>query len=204
MAFVPAPNIVQVEIRAILEDQHVENRLMVDCLHEPTITDLTTLSALFGGWIADSYAPLLAGDVHFSQIVLTDMGSEEGIQLTNPLSDVGSAGGASRPNQESVCVSFRTGNRGRSARGRWYMLPTGNDNIAPPNSITTLFATSILGAFSGLLADIRDADYVPVIVSYVSDGDPRPGGPVYFPITSASLTDLLLDSQRRRKPGNGS
>jgi hypothetical protein len=42
------------------------------------------------------------------------------------------------------------------------------------------------------------------VMSRVSGGVPRPGGPVYYPITTVVSTDDIVDSQRRRKPGNGS
>jgi len=50
---------------------------------------------------------------------------------------------------------------------------------------------------------MTDNGYAWVVVSYITNLEPREGGPVYYPITTISITDLVVDSQRKRKPGNG-
>jgi len=46
MPFVAAPNIVQVEIRAIKNAAKIENRIFINCLHTPTATDLASIETI--------------------------------------------------------------------------------------------------------------------------------------------------------------
>jgi len=50
MPFVPAPNIVMVEWRCTRNNQNIENRLMVDMLNEPFVSDMQDLSVVCWNW----------------------------------------------------------------------------------------------------------------------------------------------------------
>jgi len=205
MPFVPAPNIVMVEIRAIMDSQHIENRIMVDVLTEPTPTICSDLAALVGGWVGTSYVNTVTADVTFTEVVATSQHSIDGPQATfSAFADaVGNVAGQAMPNETSLCLSLRTGNRGRSARGRLYMfgIPRSVVNL---NTADATYLSGVVGLFETLMSDINGLGWLWVIVSYVSEGAPRPGGPVYFPITEMLFTDPTVDSQQRRKPGVGS
>jgi hypothetical protein len=75
--------------------------------------------------------------------------------------------------------------------------------MADDNNVNAGFASSVAATFPTLFSAIETIGPLAVIVSYISEGAPRPGGPVYFPISSASVLDTLVDSQKRRKPGVG-
>jgi hypothetical protein len=206
MAFVPAPNIVQVEWRATRNGSQIENRLMIDVLTAPTEVLLTALATAMWDWWVETYTIVLHGDVHLTEVVATDMGASDGFQVTYAPDAVstGSRTGAALPNEVAVCVSLRTSSRGRSARGRFYTLSVSLNQMVDDNNLSSAAAAEILSVMDSLLTIIGDFGYLPSIVSYVHDNAPRVGGPVYYPITSAILVDTLVDSQKRRKPGVGS
>jgi hypothetical protein len=205
MAFVPAPNVIMVEWRATLKGQKCENRMMWDVLTVPTPANLVDFATFAWDWWENTYAAVITTAVNLREVVVTYMGVENGDQYTyapdtTTTGDISTQG---LPNETSLCISLRTGQRGRSARGRWFMFGIPISVMADENNVSGSYATSSVSALQTLINDVTGGGNLPVIVSYITDGAPRAGGPVYFTITTALLVDTVVDSQRRRKPGVG-
>jgi hypothetical protein len=205
MPFVPAPNIVQAEVRALLDSQKIENRWMIDVLTAVTPTLVDDVANLVNVWAQDTYFDFMPDVLTLVETVATDMSDENGSQVT--ISPSGAFTGAlseePMPNETTFCISLRSSFRGRSARGRTYMLAT-TRFATTGNLCHSGRADQFKGAIQVLIDRVAAAGWALSIVSYRSGGVARPGGPVYFPVTTALYTDLVLDSMRRRKPGNGS
>jgi len=192
------------ELLAQKDGQLIENRIMVNVLHAPTPADLAALQTRLQDWINTSYRTLLPTDVTFTGLKLTSQQSINDIQLQTALALAGTVAAPSAPNETTYCVSLRTGVSGRSARGRFYWLGLAVANIATQNRVGALFRTNVTASVQTLISAIASDGYQWSIVSYISNGVPRPGGPVYFPVLTATTTDDIVDSQRRRRPGIGS
>jgi hypothetical protein len=206
MPFVPAPNVVMVEWRCNRNGQRIENRLMIDLLTAPTLALMNQLRVDMWNWWENFHSTVLHSEVQLSEVVVTDMSVQNGNQVVYApdTTTVGQMGGFALPNEVSMCVSLRSGARGRSARGRWYQLSVSDAQLNGTNTMSPAAPTAICGTMTQLLADITAEGFAPVIVSYQSNGVPRPGGPVYFVIQNATIVDPIVDSMRRRKPGVGS
>jgi hypothetical protein len=204
MAFVPAPNIIQVEIRATKAGQKIENRLHFNAQSAVTPAKIATVTGLVNVWAQARYFPWLPIQVQLRECVGTDLTVQNGDQLTITPEIViqGGRGGDSMPNEVSIAVSLRTAARGRSARGRAYVLGLSRTDVVE-NDVGAVFATQIVTAWQTLIDDANDNSTPLTIVSYRSNKAPRPGGPVYFTVNTAVLTDTGVDSMRRRKPGVG-
>jgi hypothetical protein len=205
MAFVAAPNIIQVEWRMLLFGQKIENRLMVDNLGVITPAILEAEAIRAWNWWEATYAPNIVNTVTLASVVTTDMGEQNGSQFTYA-PDTTTAGaliGQSLPNETAFCISLHTASRGRSARGRWFVAGILDVVRTDPNTISTTAAEAWRASLQNYINTTVEAEKAVVIVSRFSNNAPRVGGPVYFPVTSAAVTDLILDSQRRRKPGFG-
>jgi hypothetical protein len=205
MPFVPAPQIVKVEVRATFDAQHVENSFEFDALEtvtQPIVDEVTNLVSV---WAQAHYFPLLPTVISLNEVVGTDMSDENGFTHTiTPAGSVtGGRGGAPMPNETTFCVSMRSGSRGRSARGRKYVLGILKDDTSG-NSLIGPMPGNFVTAFQELIDTMATEGRPYVIVSRISNGAPRSGGPVYFPVVTAVAVDNTLDSQRKRKPGNGS
>jgi len=203
MPFVPMPNIVQVEIRGRKDGQNIENRIFVDVLAPPTEVDVTNIADLVGVWMTSSYKTILPSSVLLTEATATDMSIAEGFQHTTAASVAGTKEGP-LPNECSMALSLRSNQRGRSARGRLYILGLPGNDRATENTMSGPWLSDAVAAGNALRTAINGAGYVWVVVSLVTNKAPRPGGPVYFPITTVLFTDNVIDSQRRRKPGIGS
>lgn len=205
MPFVAAPNIAMIEWRCSRNGQNIENRLMVDMLEEPTAGSLSPLSVLAWNWWENDHATLLSSEVNIREVVCTSLHTQNGPQVTYAPDSTtfGLVGGFELPNEVSLCVSLRSGARGRSARGRWYMLSLTDGQMAGTNDVTAAHATACAVSLTNLITTLTGAGLLPVVVSYRTNNAPRPGGPVYFPITTALVVDTIVDSMKRRKPGVG-
>lgn len=204
MPFVPAPQIVRVEVRALYLGQHIENVFDIDALTAVGPGEIDDITNLVSVWAQAEYWPLLPNTCQLTEVVGTDMGDENGGTHTiiPEGTVVGGRSGDPMPNETSFCVSLRTGSRGRSARGRKFVLGILKDDTDANSLIGTLPA-DFVAAFQTLVTTMTTNGFAWVIVSYIHDNAPRVGGPVYFPVTTCVAVDNLLDSQRRRKPGNG-
>lgn len=205
MPFVPAPNIVMLEMRYLMSAQKTENRLMVDMLTAPTgaaMSDLVDLALL---WLGSSYRLNIGSNTFVSEVVATDMSVQNGVQVSAiPGLTIQGAKGSPLPNEAAFCVSLRSGSRGRSARGRWFAGSLSGEDRTDANTLTSAYVSDLVNSVQDLLDQITGTGVLPVIVSYRNNNAPRPGGPVYFPITNAVAVDNVIDSQRKRKPGVGS
>lgn len=205
MAFVPVINTMMVEIRYTLFGQHIENRIMVD---NGVTVDADALEAVaidVWNWAETTLLPDLSDELLLNAVVATDLSASDGPQFTYApdATTNGSVTGSMLPNEVAFCVSLHSTSRGRSARGRMFLPAIPVSSTSDANNLSTVAAEALVSDVQTLLNTLTTGTRLPIIVSYISDGAPRPGGPVKYPIVSAVATDTLLDSQKRRKPGVG-
>jgi hypothetical protein len=208
--FVPVPNTALVEIRMLCDSQRIENTLWF--LHDDSIdaTELNTLGGAVLGWYLSDMVPLLNFQVTLREIYSTDQTTATG--AANTQDGGGAAGtksGTASPNNSTIAVSFRTASRGRSFRGRNYFPLIDRDDMADLNHINASFASDIISAYNSLLGpDALVTGWTWVVASRFSgvdvDGDPIPRvSGIPTPITQVVITDLVVDSMRRRLPARG-
>lgn len=205
MPFVPAPNLVQAEVRMLMAGQKIENRFNIDVLAAVTPLLVESVADAVWEWANTHYRPVVTGDATFVAVVATDMSTDTGSQFTVPWpSDThGQDDGPTMPNEVSLAIALKSASRGRSANGRAFLANISRANVTA-NNVDATFAGAVVTAFQALVSDMTAAGFALVIASYIHNNAPRVGGPVYFPVVTATITDLVVDSQRRRKPGNGS
>lgn len=204
MAFVPVSGAVMAEIRMSLDSQLIENTLYFRSRAEAIDPTLTGLGNALLLWWTTSYRVKLPDSVTLREIYLTDLNSATGPTHTAPAPAPAPAGLAATPvmpNNVTIAVSFRTGLRGRSYRGRNYFGALGEGQISS-NTLDGATQAGIIAAYNALLTgDVAD-DWEWGVVSRFSGGVPRAAG-VFTPVTAVLITDSIVDSQRRRLPGRG-
>jgi len=210
MPFVPVPNTALVELRMSLDGQDIENTLWFENGSDPDATALSELGNLLLDWWIARYKPLTSIACFLREVVVSSMTTESSPQVSVPApSDThGDATDEIMPGNVSICVSFRTGLRGRSFRGRNYFAGLTIGQVTGSEVISTQI-TAITTAYGFLGADISATDWTWVIASRFSGVDPDTGKPipraegVTTPVQSVVITDTIVDSQRRRLPGRG-
>lgn len=205
MPFVPAPNIVQVELRCTLDGQNVENRFHVNVFHTPTAADLTNVANRVSNVVINNWIPQLPVALTLRAIHCRSLHVQNGVEadFPFPVPTNGSLIGDVLPSNVTICVSVRTGASGRSARGRVYWMGLREADVVG-NTLDAARGGTIVAAVQAMINGLVTDGFAWTIVSYISNGIPRPGGPVYFVATTALLVDNVVDSQRGRLPGRGS
>ncbi len=205
MAFVPVPNCILIEIRGRKAGQLVENRFYVSVGHVPTFSDFQALALIVFTRLRSDWLPFLPLDFTLTEVFFRSMetANSQQISVAAAVTDVGGHIGAPAANQNTICISLRSASAGRSARGRLYWLGLSEDQYTT-NTMNAGELASIVEAVRLLRTDLATAQMPWVIVSFVANGVPRPGGPIIFSVETVIAVDDVVDSQRRRMPGHGS
>jgi hypothetical protein len=192
------------EIRYQLYDQLIENTLWFEEALPWTSGTLTEQCEVLLDWAVDNILPSVSADLTIREVFGTSMESDTAPtgSVVPDTTQAGDIPAFSAPGGTCLSVTFRTGNRGRSYRGRNYISGIPSSALSG-NQINPLFAASMVAAYNTLRTDVPELMGTWVVVSRFSAGAPRVTG-VTTPVTAVAVHDLNLDSQRRRLSGRGS
>lgn len=210
MPFVPVENTALVETRMMFDGQKCENTLWVENESPWDGESLAELASEVKDWWTASYAQLVTFGTSLTEVVATDMSSETGPQASVAgAGAVGADSGAPFPGGTSFAVSFRTAMRGRSFRGRNYIVGVPESARSLISGVDPDYVEACITQYTAFMDAISTAGWTWVIASRFSGVDPDTGDPiprvagVTTPVTNVVCTDATLDSQRRRLPGRG-
>lgn len=204
MAFVPIPDGVEVLIQSTLQGEKCYNTLYYTLAGSWGTAEMQALAdeldIVWGGFVA-AWMP---STYTYERVLVTDKRSEFAAQVTadGDAGDGGLTGGAVVPNNCAIAVARRAGLTGRSTRGRVYVPVANTLLLGSDNTITTTFRDAVVDVFQAMDAAALTVDWIGVIVSRVQSGVPLTTA-VVFTIAEWLVTDLVLDSMRRRLPGRG-
>ena len=203
MPYIPVINTVMVETRMQQDSQKVENTTYWAFASAPTVAQMTTLVNAIEAWWVANYAPLVSAGVTLRETVATDLTTQSGASVAFPAVGTPAGGNASAamPNNVSLAVSFRTAKRGRSYRGRNYMVGICDSHVAG-NTYDASFLGNVQDCYEALFPVQSTANAQWVVVSRYHDKVARTTG-VATPIISVTITDATVDSMRGRLPGRG-
>lgn len=205
MAFIPVPGVVRAELIYLWNGETVENTLHFHADGSSwTPETMEALAVSLWQWRKLNLKDIQTPTCLLHEVRITDLTSDTApvVSYADPEGDeAGSAIAASLPNNVTFCVSFRTGNRGRSGRGRNYMVGL-YDGVTIGNTITSGYALQVVSAYSALDDVATDNSAAWGIVSYQHNGVVLTTGN-FQPVTSVLNVDLNSDSQRRRLAGRG-
>jgi hypothetical protein len=162
----------------------------------PVVGDLMNLATVIQ---SDLVVPL-KGDqtaiVEYRNIHVVDLDSVSGPTYDLPLTDVGTATGGAVPNNVALCVTFLTGARGRSYRGRNYIagLPLGA--TASNVEWTTGAAAGIQTIYENFDLALPPINWEHSVLSRFNGGAPRVTGHQQPVIAYRGNTGMV--TQRRR------
>lgn len=204
MAFVPAVNTLKAELRYTKEAQQCENVLYFVGSAGVTPTLATTLGNNLIGWWNTNMKTRTAADMTLREVYITDMSNATSftVSITTGLPSAGTDAGESLPSNVALCVSFRTANRGRSGRGRNYVM-----GMTEAQTVGSFFGTTYVNAVVAAYQTLAGAGtFTPglqwVVASFQNGGADRPTA-LLQPVTTVLSVHNGVDSQRRRLPGRG-
>jgi len=209
MAFIPVANTALVEVRFTQNGQNVENTLWFENAADPDSAALTTLAIAVRDWWDAELKPIVSSNVQLREVVATSMTTDSSpIGSSTPAeADFGGSTANIVPGNVTMSISFRTGLRGRSFRGRNYAVGLTEDQVTGNQFVTGLTALW-QAAYFALIDAAATAGWQWVVVSRFSgvddSGDPIPrAAGVTTPVIDVVVVDDNVDSQRRRLTGRG-
>lgn len=204
MPFQAVPNVAQIVLEGLVDNQLTVNDLYFEVSGGGiTLVNLTAITFSVQDWYQSFIAPELSEDWVTTQAIGLDLTAVDGPSVTIAMGAAGGVEAEAAPNNVAACVSLRTANRGRSARGRNY-LPAVPNSLIVLNTMDATFMANILAAYAMLIGPgTRLPGWQLVTVSRRNAGVERPTG-VAFPVTSALFTRPTVSSMRSRSVGHGS
>lgn len=203
MAFVPVPNVAMVEFRYTWDSQRVENTLYFRWPEPFEGGIMEALADDLFSWWEDYIKPIQSNQVALREIVVTDLTTATApvwVRVSSPPVNGGNLGSA-LPNNVTIALKFSTSGRGRSSRGRNYLIGLVESDVVG-NTIDGATATNWQSAYAVLPATVSPSSWSWVVVSRFTNGAPRTTG-IASQVTAVGFTDGTVDSQRRRLPGRG-
>lgn len=203
MASSIVPNTIQCDIVYILHGSRVENVVNVQVPGGVDAAVLQDTANEVGGWVLSTLLPLLSNNVQFLMVEAKNLSIlSGGVAVYNaPSSSFGGVGDGSAPNNVSYCISLRTARSGRSYRGRFYVAGVPKNKLTG-DTVEANWTSDLLAALNGLISLLAALDKLLVVVSRIQDHIVL-GVAVATPVETASVTDFVVDSQRRRLFGRG-
>lgn len=197
MAFIPAPNCVQIAVLGNQAGQPCEMTVGAVFPDAYELSDLEALALQVDGWVNEEFLVLIGSDAMYEGISIRGLSSIEDLEenLSEPLP--GGSGSVALPANVAYCITKRTGVTGRSARGRMYAFAVPADAAEDVRHLSAAYQTAYQDAWDTLTGYITTAGFAPVVISYYTEGAPRVTASIRL-ITSFQARDTRLDTQRRR------
>jgi hypothetical protein len=203
MAYIPAPNIAQVECIYLSGGERVENVYHVESADGWTAGELQALAEQFVAWETDTASPLRNAYTALVEVRAFDLTTQHGAVHTaspNP-PIIGTADGEPAPNNVTIAVNWHTEARGRGRQGRSFWIGLSESQISG-NFLAAGVPTAIVAAYQTLLDNLETvADHIMVVLHKRVNGVPLATA-TFSIITSVGLRDGTLDSQRTRLPNH--
>jgi len=203
MAFQSAPECAEAVIQCVFGGVQIANVLNFRKLFTPyDQTAIDALATLMDAVVDSDYKGILSSDVNYSGVLVR--GLENELDLTAFNND--NAGPCtltadSLPANVTLCATLRTGLTGRSARGRFYMMPSTNDQMTTPNTFSSGVGTGLTSFLDAVIAAALVEDWQLVVLSRFSGGVKRSVA-INNRVLSVEVRNLTSDSQRGRLPVN--
>ncbi len=203
MAFQSAPECAEAVIQCTFGGVAVANVLNFRKLFDPyDQSAIDQLADTVDSIVASEYRTFLSSDVTYNGTLVR--GLENELDLTAFNNDGAGAGGLtddSLPANVTLCATLRTGLTGRSARGRFYMLPTVVTQMTTPNTFAGAVGTALTAFLDDLIIATAVFDWQLVVLSRFNAGVKRTVA-INNRVRSVEVRNLTSDSQRGRLPVN--
>lgn len=202
--YVPVENVMQANLRFTVDGQQCENVLNFEYPRGEFSTSASQVGNRIETVLWAQLRDFIAVGCEFREVYFVDLSTQDGPVQTYDitLNPLGAVNTEAVPNNVTFCVTHRTQSRGRSFRGRSYVVGLAEGNVLN-SRLGPIAVAGIVAAFEDLRAAVQGDGLPMVVVSRVANGVPRTTG-VATPITECVSVDNVVDSQRRRLPGRGS
>jgi len=200
MAFQSAPGIAQLEVQFNIGGKVCENVFNFKYATTYNQAAMDLLAQTGDGAFGPDMAALITTDNAYTSSIARGLEFSTDVQSTSASNAAnGSLTPPSAPNHDSLCLTLRTANTGRSARGRVFAMPTALTEYESANAVLEAYALAVRTAILTLKTDALASGWTMVVLSRRTAGALRAVG-VGFPVTDVSVRNFRIDTQRGRMP----
>ena len=198
MSFVPNLNAVRYVLNLERGDVSWVNVMFPSIGGAPDVATLNALAQNAYGYYAGTFLPILASVAELVSVDAYGMSSTEAPvgHYVPAVPTAGGVGGEMLPLQCAGVVTWRTGGRGRSARGRSYISGWA-ESSSSENALTTAARDALQTAANAFWAAFLADEHPLCVYSQYTNNAPRPLG-LLFPVTAADVRTGVFGSQRDR------
>lgn len=203
MAFVPVPNVCQLELVFGFSGQVVEWVFHYAGDFDPPEQMLTDVATNACSQWQSAFIGITSNAMTLMKAKATDLSQQNapGVEVAPTGSATGTKNEQALPTNTAAIVSLKTAYRGRSYRGRKYLCGLCEDQVNV-NTLAANYKTALATAFDYFMfLDTSTGPVGLVVVSRYHNGAPRAVG-VSTPVTNFIIQDTV-GTQRRRLPGRG-
>lgn len=195
-AFVPAPQVVSLDAIWIQNGQNCENTFYYHMGHAVTLADLVAIGAEYIAWAAGT--PEI-WNTHCSllKVYMRDLTTQFGLvwQAVPDPAIVGTSAGTPTPNNVTIAIKRESGLAGRANRGRVYHIGLDEGHFSDTNTVSSAFGATLMNRYHNLLTGMAGTPGATEVILHRKLG-------THVDVQGYVLTDLTVDSQRRRLPGH--
>lgn len=203
MAFQPAVNCAQIQVRGTLFGQQVMNTFYALYPDAYTQEDLDSLADDIDGWVSGAYKVLCHSAYSYTGTLVRGLTSEiDLIAENNDSAGAGTAGGSGLAANTALAVKRRSAFTGRGARGRVFLPAIPTSGLTDNVTITAAYRTAVETALNAIRGIISTDGATEVIVHRVASGVPLATA-AFYTVVEYVVMNLTVDSMRRRLPGRG-
>lgn len=160
--------------------------------------DINNLATMVDTAVLASYVPHVSVGVLYEQTLVRGLTNIN--DFSAAISGGGTVGGISGnalPANVTLCVTLRSPLTGRSARGRFYAVPTGVSQQFTQNTFAAAYITGIETFLDAIQSGATSLAMEFSVISRFTLGARRTVG-THFPITTIASRNNEIDSQRGR------
>lgn len=203
MAFIPFINVAEVVFKGTLAGQQCYLTFGIRKGSAIGGTDLSDIADVFDAWWATDFRAELSTNYNAGSIKVTDLSSDSAPTFEKPVTAPtdGAVASASVPNNVAMVVSFLTANRGRSYRGRNYVMGVPSADLDTNTSFESSSCAAVQLDYEQLQLALAGAGFEHVVLSRFNAGAERAVG-----VSTAVETyraNTPVGTQRRRVTGHG-
>jgi len=174
MAFIETPDCIKVTM-SFLSDAGVVAQNVFHTLNAlpSSGAEQNFICGIFADFWSEFYGTLTTVNWKLDYIEARDISVEEGTSTILTVGEDATGAGSASADNVSMCITWRTGFAGKSARGRSYLLPPPTSAVLE-NTITNTHVVNAVAAFNNLKTTLSTTNNDLLVASYQHNGAPRP------------------------------
>lgn len=197
-AFVPFTNAAETICKGVIASVGVTITMGMEWLGSGhfTPTDMSALNTAIQGWLHNDLTSFQATTFEWYEITTYDLVSSSAPVVTTGITEPGVGTAFAAANQVAAVVTFLTGNRGRSFRGRNFIPGVDQNAILNTIALKVASQTALTGYYNNLPTALSGTNFQHVVLSRYAGGVARTLG-VATQVTSYYARQGLKTQRRR-------